>query len=112
MAVNETHAKFTGDDWTIEARLIESRYPDFSKVFKTAIHGDIDINRKITIRTVIRSAKGIQWLSFFVPDIFYLISIISILLFFSWVKVSGIQSIRVLLSVVIAQQKMSARILF
>ena len=52
MAVNETHAKFTGDDWTIEARLIDSRYPDFSKVFKTAIHGDIDINRKALIQAI------------------------------------------------------------
>lgn len=28
------------------------------------------INKKIIIKTVIKSAKGIQWLSFFVPDIF------------------------------------------
>lgn len=52
MAVNETHAKFTGDDWTIEARLIDHRYPDFSKVFKTAIHGDIDINRIALIQAI------------------------------------------------------------
>jgi hypothetical protein len=52
MSVNETHAKFTGDDWTIEARLIDHRYPDFSKVFKTAIHGDIDINRKALIQAI------------------------------------------------------------
>lgn len=52
MAVNETHAKFTGDDWTIEARLIDHRYPDFSKVFKTPIHGDIDINRKALIQAI------------------------------------------------------------
>lgn len=52
MAVNETHAKFAGDDWTIETKLIESKYPDFSKVFKTAIHGDIDINRKALIQAI------------------------------------------------------------
>lgn len=52
MAVNETHAKFTGDDWTIETRLIDHRYPDFSKVFKTAIHGDIDISRKMLIQAI------------------------------------------------------------
>lgn len=52
MTVNETHAKFTGEDWTIEVKLIESRYPDFSKVFKTAIHGDIDINRKLLIQAI------------------------------------------------------------
>lgn len=52
MAVNETHAKFTGDDWTIEAKLIGHRYPDFSKVFNTAIHGDIDINRKALIQAI------------------------------------------------------------
>ena len=28
------------------------------------------INKKIIIKTVIKSAKGIHWLSFFVPDIF------------------------------------------
>lgn len=52
MAVNETHAKFTGEDWTIEAKLIDHRYPDFSKVFNTAIHGDIDINRKALIQAI------------------------------------------------------------
>jgi len=52
MAVNETHAKFTGDDWTIETKLIDHRYPDFSKVFKRAIHGDIDINRKSLIQAI------------------------------------------------------------
>ena len=52
MSVNETHAKFTGDDWIIETKLIEHRYPDFSKVFKTAIHGDIDINRKALIQAI------------------------------------------------------------
>ena len=52
MSVNETHAKFTGDDWTIEARLIDHRYPDFSKVLKTPIHGDIDINRKALIQAI------------------------------------------------------------
>jgi hypothetical protein len=52
MTVTETHAKFTGDDWTIETKLIDHRYPDFSKVFKTAIHGDIDINRKALIQAI------------------------------------------------------------
>ena len=52
MSVNETHAKFTGDDWTIETKLIDHRYPDFSKIFKTAIHGDIDINRKALIQAI------------------------------------------------------------
>lgn len=52
MAINETHVKFTGEDWTIEARLIDSRYPDFSKVFKTAIHGDLDLNRKQLIQAL------------------------------------------------------------
>lgn len=52
MSINETHAKFTGDDWTIKTKLIESKYPDFSKVFKTAIHGDIDINRKALIQAI------------------------------------------------------------
>ena len=52
MAVNEAHAKFTGEDWTIETKLIDHRYPDFSKVFKTAIHGDIDINRKALIQAI------------------------------------------------------------
>lgn len=52
MAVNETHAKFSGEDWTIETRLIDHRYPDFSKVFKTAIHGDIDINRRALIQAI------------------------------------------------------------
>ena len=52
MAVNETHAKFTGEDWTIETKLIDHRYPDVSKVFKTAIHGDIDINRKALIQAI------------------------------------------------------------
>ena len=52
MSINETHARFSGEDWTLEARLIDSRYPDFSKVFKTAIHGDIDINRKALIQAI------------------------------------------------------------
>lgn len=52
MSVNDTHAKFTGDDWTIETKLIDHRYPDFSKVFKTPIHGDIDINRKALIQAI------------------------------------------------------------
>jgi hypothetical protein len=52
MAVNESHAKFTGEDWTIETKLIDHRYPDFSKEFKTAIHGDIDINRKALIQAI------------------------------------------------------------
>jgi hypothetical protein len=52
MAINENHVKFTGDDWTIEARLIDHRYPDFSKIFKTPIHGDIDINRKLLIQAI------------------------------------------------------------
>lgn len=52
MSVNETHAKFTGEDWIIETKLIDHRYPDFSKVFKTAIHGDIDINRKALIQAI------------------------------------------------------------
>jgi hypothetical protein len=52
MTVTETHAKFTGDDWTIETKLIDHRYPDFSKIFKTAIHGDIDINRKALIQAI------------------------------------------------------------
>jgi len=52
MTVTETHAKFTGEDWTIEARLIEHRYPDFSKVFKTAINSDIDVNRKALIQAI------------------------------------------------------------
>jgi hypothetical protein len=52
MTVTETHAKFTGDDWTIETRLIDHRYPDFSKVFKTSINSDIDINRKLLIQAI------------------------------------------------------------
>lgn len=52
MAVNETRVKFTGEDWTIEVKLIESRYPDFSKIFKTAIHGDLDLNRKQLIQAI------------------------------------------------------------
>jgi len=52
MTVTETHAKFTGDDWTIEARLIEHRYPDFSKVFNKTISGDIDVNRKALIQAI------------------------------------------------------------
>jgi DNA polymerase-3 subunit beta len=52
MTVTENHAKFTGEDWTIEARLIDHRYPDFSKVFKTTINGDIDVNRKSLIQAI------------------------------------------------------------
>ena len=52
MSINESHAKFEGEDWTIETKLIEHRYPDFSKVFKTPIHGDIDINRKALIQAI------------------------------------------------------------
>jgi hypothetical protein len=52
MTVTENHAKFTGDDWTIEARLIEHRYPDFSKVFQTSIKGDVDVNRKALIQAI------------------------------------------------------------
>jgi hypothetical protein len=52
MTVTETHAKFTGDDWMIEARLIDHRYPDFSKVFNTTINGDIDVNRKALIQAI------------------------------------------------------------
>jgi hypothetical protein len=52
MTVTETHAKFTGDDWTIEARLIDSRYPNFSKVFNTSINGDIDVNRKLLVQAI------------------------------------------------------------
>jgi DNA polymerase-3 subunit beta len=50
--LTENHAKFTGEDWTIETRLIDSRYPDFSKVFNTTINGDIDINRKLLIQAI------------------------------------------------------------
>ena len=52
MTVTENHAKFTGEDWTIEARLIDHRYPDFSKVFNTTINGDIDINRRALIQAI------------------------------------------------------------
>jgi hypothetical protein len=52
MTVTESHAKFTGDDWMIETRLIDHRYPDFSKVFKTAINADIDVNRKSLIQAI------------------------------------------------------------
>jgi len=52
MTVTETHAKFTGPDWTIETRLIEHRYPDFSKVFNTTIKGDVDVNRKALIQAI------------------------------------------------------------
>jgi hypothetical protein len=52
MTVTENHAKFTGDDWTIEARLIDHRYPSFSKVFDTTINGDIDVNRKALIQAI------------------------------------------------------------
>jgi hypothetical protein len=52
MTVTETHVKFTGEDWIIEARLIDHRYPDFSKVFKTAINADIDVNRKALIQAI------------------------------------------------------------
>jgi hypothetical protein len=52
MTVTETHAKFTGQDWTIETRLIEHRYPDFSKVFNTTINSDIDVNRKALIQAI------------------------------------------------------------
>jgi len=52
MTVTESHVKFTGDDWMIEAQLIDSKYPDFSKVFSTTINGDIDINRKSIIQAI------------------------------------------------------------
>ena len=52
MTVTESHAKFTGEDWTIETRLIDHRYPDFSKVFNTAINADIDVNRKALIQAI------------------------------------------------------------
>jgi DNA polymerase III sliding clamp (beta) subunit (PCNA family) len=52
MTVTETHAKFTGPDWTIETRLIDSKYPDFSKVFNTTINGDVDVNRKALIQAI------------------------------------------------------------
>ena len=52
MTVTETHAKFTGDDWTIKTKLIEQKYPDFSKVFNTTINGDIDVNRKALIQAI------------------------------------------------------------
>jgi hypothetical protein len=52
MTVTETHAKFTGDDWIIETRLIDHRYPDFSKVFSTTINGDVDVNRKLLIQAI------------------------------------------------------------
>jgi DNA polymerase-3 subunit beta len=50
--LTENHAKFTGEDWTIETRLIDSRYPDFSKVFNTTINGDIDVNRKTLVQAI------------------------------------------------------------
>jgi hypothetical protein len=52
MTLTENHAKFTGEDWTIETRLIDSRYPDFSKVFNTTINGDIDVNRKTLVQAI------------------------------------------------------------
>lgn len=52
MTVSESHAKFTGQNWTIETRLIDHRYPDFSKVFSTTINGDIDVNRKLLIQAI------------------------------------------------------------
>ena len=52
MTVTETHAKLTGDDWTIETKLIDHRYPDFSKVFNTAINADVDVNRKALIQAI------------------------------------------------------------
>jgi DNA polymerase III sliding clamp (beta) subunit (PCNA family) len=52
MTVTDTHAKFTGEDWTIEARLIDHRYPDFSKVFNTTINGDTDVNRKLLMQAI------------------------------------------------------------
>jgi DNA polymerase-3 subunit beta len=52
MTVTENHAKFTGEDWTIEARLIDHRYPSFIKLFDTTINGDIDVNRKLLIQAI------------------------------------------------------------
>jgi DNA polymerase III sliding clamp (beta) subunit (PCNA family) len=52
MTVTESHAKFTGEDWIIETRLIDHRYPDFSKVFNTTIKGDVDVNRKALIQAI------------------------------------------------------------
>jgi hypothetical protein len=52
MTVTESHAKFTGEDWMIETRLIDHRYPDFSKVFNTAIKADFDVNRKALIQAI------------------------------------------------------------
>jgi len=52
MTVTDSHAKFTGQDWTIEARLIDHRYPDFSKIFNTEINGDVDVNRKALIQAI------------------------------------------------------------
>jgi len=52
MTVTESRAKFTGQDWMIEARLIDHRYPDFSKVLATNNNGDIDINRKALIQAI------------------------------------------------------------
>jgi hypothetical protein len=52
MTVTESHAKFTGEDWAIETRLIDHRYPDFSKVFNTTINGDIDVNKKALIQAI------------------------------------------------------------
>lgn len=49
---DKSRAKFHGDNWTLETRLIDAKYPDFSKVFSQDVTSTIEVNRKDMIKTL------------------------------------------------------------
>ena len=49
---DKLRAKFQGDNWTLETRLIDSKYPDFIKIFSQGVIATIEVNRKDMIQTL------------------------------------------------------------
>ena len=49
---DKLNAKFHGDNWTLETRLIDSKYPDFRRVFGQGVTSTLEVNRKDMIQTL------------------------------------------------------------
>lgn len=49
---DKLNAMFQGDNWTIETRLIDARYPNFNAVFSQAETTTIEVNRSLLIQTL------------------------------------------------------------
>lgn len=52
LSEDNLHAKFQCDNWTIETKLIDSKYPDFNGVFTQNITTTFEVNRKDMIKTL------------------------------------------------------------